>query len=135
MLPKANRLRRNQDFSKVYEKGLRQKGPDLLLRALRRPQENAEANKAESRKTAKPTRIGISIGKKVSKQAVVRNRLKRLIRAAMRQLLPKIKPGWDLAIVVKPTAQRCNYREILQQLEQLLARSEVLDGHKRRTNL
>jgi ribonuclease P protein component len=121
MLPKANRLRRNQDFSKVYEKGLRKKGPDLVLRALRRPGENSQ--------TAKPTRIGISIGKKVSKQAVVRNRLKRLIRAAMRQLLPKIKPGWDLAIVVKPTAQKCNYREILQQLEQLLARTEVLDGH------
>ena len=121
MLPKANRLRRNQDFSKVYEKGIRQNGPDLVLRALRCP--------AESRKTVKPTRIGISIGKKVSKQAVVRNRLKRLIRAAVRQLLPKIKPGWDLAIVVKPTAPRCNYREILQQLEQLLAKSEVLDGH------
>ena len=121
MLPKANRLRRNQDFSKVYEKGLRKKGPDLVLRALRRPGENSQ--------TAKPTRIGISIGKKVSKQAVVRNRLKRLIRAAMRQLLPKIEPGWDLAIVVKPTAQKCNYREILQQLEQLLARTEVLDGH------
>ena len=79
MLPKANRLRRNQDFSKVYEKGIRQNGPDLVLRALRCP--------AESRKTVKPTRIGISIGKKVSKQAVVRNRLKRLIRAAVRQLL------------------------------------------------
>jgi ribonuclease P protein component len=133
MLPKANRLRRNQDFSKVYEKGIRQNGPDLVLRALRSPQEKADPNKAESqktvKKTAKPTRIGISIGKKVSKQAAVRNRLKRQIRAAMRQLLPKIEPGWDLAIVVKPTAPRCNYREILQQLEQLLARTEILDGH------
>jgi ribonuclease P protein component len=47
----------------------------------------------------------------------------------MLQLLPRIEPGWDLAIVVKTTAPRCNYHEILQQLEQLLAKAEVLDGH------
>lgn len=135
MLPKANRLRRNKDFSKVYEKGLRQKGPDLVLRALLHPKENSETDKAKGPKNALPTRVGISIGKKVSKHAVVRNRLKRQIRAAMRGLLPKIKPGWDLAIVVKTTAPRCNYHQILQQLEQLLAKAEVLDGHSRRSNL
>ncbi|MDY6806743.1 MAG: ribonuclease P protein component [Cyanobacteriota bacterium] len=129
MLPKANRLRRNKDFSKVYQKGCRQKGPDLVLRALPNPKKNSEIDEAEGAKTASPTRVGISIGKKVSKHAVVRNRLKRQIRAAMKVLLPKIKPGWDLAIVVKKTAPRCNYHQILQQLEQLLAKAEVLDGH------
>ena len=129
MLPKANRLRRNKDFSKVYQKGLRQKGPDLVLRALFHRPKNSETDKAEGAKTAPPTRVGISIGKKVSKHAVVRNRLKRQIRAAIRALLPKIKQGWDLAIVVKRTAPRCNYHQILQQLEQLLAKAEVLDGH------
>lgn len=129
MLPKANRLRRNKDFRKVYEKGLRQKGPDLVLRAFSHPQKNSDRDKAQGRETAPPTRVGISIGKKVSKHAVVRNRVKRQIRAAMRALLPKIKPGWDLAIVVKTTAPCCNYHQILQQLEQLLAKAEVLDGH------
>jgi ribonuclease P protein component len=127
MLPKANRLRQNKDFIKVYEKGIRRSGSDLVLRALRYSKKITD--KAESLKSAKPVRVGISIGKKVSKQAVVRNRLKRQIRAAMLQLLPRIEPGWDLAIVVKTTAPRCNYHEILQQLEQLLAKAEVLDGH------
>ena len=122
MLPKANRLRRNQDFSKIYKRGNRYLGKDLVLRALRRQE------KPEVWNAILPTRVGISIGKKVSKHAVERNRLKRLIRAAMGELLPKVKPGWDLAIVVKPTATKCNYRQILQQLKELLAR-EVWDGH------
>ncbi len=126
MLPKANRLRKNKDFIKVYEQGIRRNGADLVLRALGSPEEK---RKTEVLKSAKPVRVGISIGKKVSKQAVVRNRLKRQIRAAMLQLLPRIEPGWDLAIVVKTTALRCNYHQILQQLEQLLAKAEVLDGH------
>jgi len=129
MLPKANRLRKNKDFIKVYEQGIRRNGADLVLRALRYPEEKRETDKTELLKSAKPVRVGISIGKKVSKQAVVRNRLKRQIRAAMLQLLPRIEPGWDLAIVVKTTARRCNYHQILQQLEQLLAKAEVLDGH------
>ena len=75
MLPKANRLRRNQDFSKVYEKGIRQNGPDLVLRALRCP--------AESRKTAKPTRIGISIGKKVRAVVVPSTQMEAAIQSLM----------------------------------------------------
>ncbi|NEP45968.1 MAG: ribonuclease P protein component, partial [Okeania sp. SIO2H7] len=85
MLPKANRLRQNKDFSKIYKRGNRHSGKDLVLRGLRR------SGKPEVLNALVPTRVGISIGKKVSKQAVERNRLKRLIRAAIRELLPKIK--------------------------------------------
>lgn len=76
-----------------------------------------------------PTRFGLSVSQKVSKRAVVRNRVKRLIRAAIRKLLPRVSPGWDFIVVVQPGAQECNYGQILQELEQLLAQAEVLNGH------
>lgn len=76
-----------------------------------------------------PTRIGISISQKVSKKAVVRNRIKRQIRAALRQLLPRLTPGWQLVIVVRPGAQECEYGQFLRELKQLLAEAEVLNGH------
>lgn len=78
-----------------------------------------------------PTRIGISISRKVSKHAVTRNRMERQIRAALRHLLPQISPGWDCIIVVKPTDETCNYGQFLQELRQLLAQAEVLHGHSR----
>jgi len=40
-----------------------------------------------------------------------------------------ISPGWDVVIVVKPTADQCNYSEILQELEKLLVEAEVLNGY------
>ncbi|HBB33613.1 MAG TPA: ribonuclease P protein component [Cyanobacteria bacterium UBA8803] len=76
-----------------------------------------------------PSLIGISISQKVSKKAVVRNRIKRQIRAALRQLLPRLSAGWQLVLVVRPTAVGCDYAQFLQELEQLLVEAEVLNGH------
>lgn len=79
-----------------------------------------------------PTRIGISISLKVSKRSVVRNRIKRQIRAALRQMLPRLARGWHLVVVVRPDAVECNYAEFLRELEQLLVEVEALDGNSRR---
>ena len=128
MLPDANRLKHRKDFSAVYRKGMRRNSAHLSLRALRKPK-TADSTKPTAAKSLQPTRTGISISLKVSKRAVVRNRIKRQIRAALRQLLPRIKLGWDLIIVVRPIAQECNYAEILQELEQLLVEAEVLNGN------
>jgi ribonuclease P protein component len=119
MLPKQNRLRTRQDFSNVYQKGIRLNRFALGLRAY---QHSADAQEQQ------PLRVGISISSKVSKRAVVRNRIKRQLRSALRQLLPKLKNGWDLVIVVYPNAVQCDYSEFLQQLKQLLAQTEILHG-------
>ena len=75
------------------------------------------------------TRFGISVSQKVSKKAVIRNLLKRQVKAALRQLLPQITSGWSVVIGVRPSAQGCEYVEILRELEQLLTAAEVLDGN------
>ncbi|MDJ0517399.1 MAG: ribonuclease P protein component [Trichodesmium sp. MO_231.B1] len=132
MLPTENRLRQNKDFSAVYQKGIRKNSSDLALRALMCHQQSPKLPlDKDNLEPHRPTRIGISISKKVSKGAVVRNRIKRQIRSALRQMLPCISRGWDIIIVVKPTAQKCNYDEFLQQLEKLLAQAEVLHGYSR----
>lgn len=76
-----------------------------------------------------PTRIGISVSQKVSKKAVIRNRIKRQIRAAFRQLLPQLSPGWRLIVGVRTEASQCDYAQFLRELKQLLAKAEVLNGH------
>ena len=137
-LPKENRLRRRQDFKEVYQSGRRRTGAYFTVRSLpdkfRSSQSRREATKADSAQAPNgilPTLIGISISQKVSKKAVVRNRIKRQIRAAIRQLLPIMSPGLLVVIVVRPTANECDYVEILRELEQLLVEAEVINGHSR----
>jgi ribonuclease P protein component len=73
--------------------------------------------------------VGIAVSQKVDKRAVVRNRIKRQLRAAVQQLLPRIQPGWQIVIGVRPRATECEYQQFLQELEQLLADAEVLHGN------
>jgi ribonuclease P protein component len=75
------------------------------------------------------TRFGIAVSQKVSKKAVTRNLLKRRIKAVLRLLLPQIANGWSIVIGVRPSAQGCEYVEILRELKQLLTAAEVLDGY------
>jgi ribonuclease P protein component len=135
-LSKANRLRSRQDFNAVYRKGKRRKSSYLTVIVLRRlplknsKQHNGSTGQVATVKSAlQPTRVGISISQKVSKRAVVRNRLKRWIKVAARSLLPKFPTGWDVVVIVQPEATQCDYRQFLQELEQLLINAEVCDGH------
>jgi ribonuclease P protein component len=118
MLPIQNRLRHRRDFSVVYQCGISRNAAALGLRAYLRHQD-----------PTLPSRIGFSISLKVSKHAVVRNRIKRQLRAAFRQLLPRLRDGWDLIIVVRSEAVQCDYPKFLQQLEQLLSQAEILHGN------
>lgn len=129
-LPKVHRLRHRQDFGAVYRLGLRRSTPHLTLIALKQRSPKTEGESEAVLLSGVPfTQIGISISQKVSKRAVVRNRIKRQIRFAMQQLLPEMAPGWQIVIVVKPPATQCDYGQLLQELKQLLKKTEVVDGH------
>ena len=76
----------------------------------------------------RPIRIGICISQKVSKRAVCRNRIKRQLKAVCQRFLVRLPAGWDVVIVVRSSALRCDYDQFLQQLKQLFTEAELLDG-------
>jgi ribonuclease P protein component len=121
-LPSIHRLKDWREFRIVYQKGSRHCGSYLILRTLSIPQ-------IEQQSPHLPTRIGISISTKVSKKAVVRNLIKRRVRAALIELLPRINPGWQIVIVVKTQAIECKYADFLRELEQLLKESKIINGY------
>jgi ribonuclease P protein component len=121
-LPKPHRLRRRQDFQKVYQYGKSHQGVHFTLKSMRHQPPAATEN-------LPATRFGIAVSQKVSKKAVTRNLLKRRIKAVLRLLLPQIASGWSVVIGVRPSAQGCEYVEILRELKQLLTAAEVLDGY------
>ena len=121
-LRKIHRLKHWRHFRSVYKKGISCHGPHLVLRAL-------FINQKHQISPINPSRIGISISTKVSKRAVKRNRIKRQIRGAIAVLLPRIAQGWDMVIVVKPSAIECKYEHFLRELEQLLIETKIIHGN------
>jgi ribonuclease P protein component len=119
-LPKAYRLKDRKDYRAVYEQGLRRYSPHLTLIAL---------HSDRDAETVSATQLGISIGKKVSKKAVVRNRIKRQLKSAFRENLQWLEPGWKIVVVVKPQAIECKYEHFLRELKKLLKQAKIINGY------
>lgn len=112
MLPKINRLRSDKDFKRVFGSGKAAENPFVRVKFV----ENQR----------KETRFGFVVGIKFAKKAAARNLTKRRLRAAARFLLARAKPGFDIVIWPKPKSVSANYGTILQSLEDVLNKNNVL---------
>lgn len=83
-LPKSGILRKNKSFQAVYRAGKSCANRQLVLYVL--PTKSGER------------RVGFAAGKRLGK-AVVRNRVKRLLREAYRLNQHRLAPGADLILV------------------------------------
>ncbi|MEY2859418.1 MAG: protein subunit of ribonuclease [Cyanobacteriota bacterium] len=121
-LPKLHRLKNRRDYRAVYAQGIRRYSPHLTLFAL-------ACGDTKSADSTPISSFGISISKKVSKKAVVRNRIKRQIQGVIRYYLQGIEPGWQIVIVVRPQAIECKYEHFLRELEELLKQARIINGY------
>ncbi len=117
-LPQKNRLKHRQDFKLVYVQGRQHRTVHLILRSRK-----------SNILSDIPSRIGIVISQKVSKNAVVRNRIKRQIRAVVRPWLKQIANNWQLVIIVRPQAPECNYEHFLRELNELFQKAGLINGN------
>lgn len=113
MLPRAHRLRRNVEIRHVRRSGHRRSHPLLLLFA-------AENDRASAR-------FAITASRRVG-NAVVRNRVRRRIREAIRQHLSNVQPGWDFLFVARGRAAVAPYPELEGAVRELLNRTGALRG-------
>jgi ribonuclease P protein component len=73
------------------------------------------------------TRFGMSTGRKLG-GAVVRNRVRRRLREALRVMAPSFQPGWDVLIIARPPVIRADFQTLAGTLQNLLRRGGVLGG-------
>ena len=71
------------------------------------------------------TQVGITTSKKIG-NAVMRNRSRRVIREAFRQLFPKVAPGYDLVFVARGKTPFCKSSQVREQLQKQLSEAGVL---------
>jgi ribonuclease P protein component len=106
------RLSRSEDFKRVRRTGKSYAHPLVVL--------VAQASDANSR-----VRVGVAAGKTTG-TAVHRNRAKRLLREAMRPLIPSVASGWDLILIARPALVSASLEDTRSALTSLLQRASLL---------
>jgi ribonuclease P protein component len=109
-------LSRPQDFAAIQATGATRTHALLSARFLRTDQEM--------------TRFGLSTGRRLG-GAVVRNRVRRRIREALRVMAPSFQPGWDVLIIARPAIVKSDHDALVGALHRTLVRGGVLGGTSR----
>ena len=96
-------------------------GPALPALAGRPGSRSPERSEGE----VEVVRVGVAAGRTVG-NAVRRNRAKRLVRAAMQNLYPKIIPGFDLVLIARQSLPSATLTQTQEALFKLLSRAGLL---------
>jgi ribonuclease P protein component len=106
------RLTRSEDFKRVRRSGKSYAHPLVVL--IVQPHDQPRL------------KVGVAAGRTVG-TAVHRNRAKRLLREAMRSLLPNIASNLDLILIARPGLVTATLDETRQALLNLLQRAQILN--------
>jgi ribonuclease P protein component len=101
---KHERIRRKNEFTRVYEQGKKIFSDSFVLYVFYNQQQHC--------------RLGITASKKLG-NAVIRNRCKRLVRELFRRNKDKFPPGADVIIVATRNMVGKSYRELEEEFDNI----------------
>ncbi len=110
MLSQKHRLSKSADVKKTTARGRGFFNPYFVIKI------------SPSSEEAKVT---VVVSVKVSKRAVDRNRIKRVIRETIRPNIAKFKPG-NYAVLVKPSVMKITTPELREQVTKSLIAAKIL---------
>ena len=111
---KSYRVKTENDFQTVFKSGNSIANRAFVIYQLEKP-ENEHF------------RVGISVGKKVGHTAVVRNCLKRYIRAVLTENKPLIKPHIDFLVIARPYARNFRWDDVRKNLLHALFLANIIE--------
>jgi ribonuclease P protein component len=114
MLSFKHRLTKGKDFEKTKEKGDLYQGRLFGLVVLRR-------------KDKGPSRFGFVVSTKISKKAVMRNRIKRILREIVGQELDKVNKGFDVLFLVKKKAAEEKGKDFKKEVINIFRKADLIE--------
>lgn len=104
MLAQQHRLAKESDIRAVLRRGRAFHSPTMVLRVLRAPHTTR--------------RWTVVVGTKVSKKAVIRNKVKRRIRAIVREKFDRFPKGYDYLVLMRQV-HTPSYEDVYRDLRTL----------------
>ena len=111
--PKTARVRSRAAYARTFDKARRCHHPALTL------------HMAPAEPGMERARLGLAVSRKVDARAVGRNRIKRVLRDAMRHLRSEMAGG-DFVVVARSAAKVAENPQIREAFERLLRRAGAL---------
>jgi ribonuclease P protein component len=108
MLPKINRIKKKKDFEIIFKnsKNLRS---NLFILKIKKNNLGLD-------------RFGLVVSQKVSKRAVIRNKVRRRLAEAIKTEIENIETGLDLVLVALPGIEKEGFPEIKESVKNALAK-------------
>jgi ribonuclease P protein component len=113
---KQNRLAKKEDFNKVYRYGKSMANQQFVLHYLLKP--DLVNTPAEC------FRLGVSVSKKIG-NAVVRNRVKRVVKEILRLDAARIVHNVDFILIARKPVPSMDYHEIEKSIEHVLKKAAL----------
>lgn len=115
-MKKTVSIKENKDFKRLYYRGKKL---------------SADCVAIYWRRTGAPgCRLGITVSSKIGK-AVVRNRIRRLIRESYRLMEDRVATGFDLVVVARSKAARADFAAVRADLEKVLVKSGIIKADEK----
>lgn len=112
MIKRENRLKKNKHFNYIYKNGKAQRAGNIVLVFIKLK--------------IKPFKVGFSVSNKIGK-SVVRNKVKRRMREAFKQLINLIDRRYNYIFVAKEGIAEANFETIKQNMLLAIKKAGLLN--------
>ncbi|HEY8464751.1 MAG TPA: ribonuclease P protein component [Bacillota bacterium] len=103
-------LKKNSEFQNIFSQGHSINGRYMVVYFLKNQSEN--------------NRFGFCVGKKIG-TAVIRNRIKRLLREAVRQSVVWEFSGWNLILIARQPITKASLNDLISEFNLLLSKAKL----------
>ncbi len=108
MLPKEKRIKKRKDFEIIFKNSKSLRNGLFILKV--------------AKNSLQTSRFGFIVNQKVSKKAVVRNKVRRRLVAVVKDIEKNIKPGIDLVFIALSGIEKKEFLEIKEAVKTALVR-------------
>ncbi|MGJ9385295.1 ribonuclease P protein component [Salipaludibacillus sp. CF4.18] len=109
------RLKKNEDFQHVFQRGYSVANRQFVVYQVKKVDQTT-------------IRFGLSISKKIG-NAVMRNRIRRLMKEVLRELTDKCHQDRDVIIIARKPVADMDYHEIKKSLNHVLKVAKLQKTH------